>query len=310
MDDILKIYLDSMVEMDGILKSSEGSSGDNDDDDNNNEGDDTTQDDSAAMSIPRRSRGKRPNYTKSVSLATLGIHEAHHYLGPAVLHYEGGYSGEKKIQIAKPFLHIKRTNADWKKLVLERIYKQETIRRLLDECFDERKGFGNPLGVLHVYQTKDEMISDVHTNKPLSGVLLDEKLWLAYRPHFHVDESDEWVCGESVPVGIAIRSSVNLQRVTFDDTVGEMVLEACWCAPMELAVDNATRSFTSLATMDKVVQQYTLFLPLMDRSEQYINSYFVVGHKWTERTANGNFLHSPIEEEVFKDWLHQANIDN
>ena len=48
-----------------------------------------------------------PNFVKSNSLGMLAAAQSHIFHDPALLHWEGGWHGERKIQQVKPFLHIK-----------------------------------------------------------------------------------------------------------------------------------------------------------------------------------------------------------
>ena len=66
----------------------------------------------------KSSRMKLPNFVKSNSLEMLAAAQSHIFHGPAMLHWEGGWHGERKIQQVKPLLHIKRSNADWPTIAL------------------------------------------------------------------------------------------------------------------------------------------------------------------------------------------------
>ena len=50
---------------------------------------------------------KLPNFVKSNSLGMLAAAQSHIFHGLAMLHWEGGWHGERKIQQVKPLLHIK-----------------------------------------------------------------------------------------------------------------------------------------------------------------------------------------------------------
>ena len=81
---------------------------------------------------------KKPlNFVKSNSLGLLVAASTHSYHGPTMLHWEGGWHGEQKIQQVKPLLHIKWSNADWQTITLHQLYQHETIQRLLDDCVRE-----------------------------------------------------------------------------------------------------------------------------------------------------------------------------
>ena len=67
----------------------------------------------------KSSRMKLPNFVKSNSLGMLAAAQSHIFHGPAMLHWEGGWHGKRKIQQVKPLLHIKRSNADWPTITLQ-----------------------------------------------------------------------------------------------------------------------------------------------------------------------------------------------
>jgi hypothetical protein len=49
----------------------------------------------------------------------LAIAESRDEMGNATLNWEGGHSGERKIQSVKPELGIKRSNVVWQSIVLD-----------------------------------------------------------------------------------------------------------------------------------------------------------------------------------------------
>ena len=80
---VVKVFLDTMFEMD-VLVGSDGQSG--------------------SESV---GSAKLSHVMKSNSLGLLFISEYHDDMGPACLHWEGGFEGERKIQQVKPALSIK-----------------------------------------------------------------------------------------------------------------------------------------------------------------------------------------------------------
>ena len=80
---------------------------------------------------------KQPNFVKLNSLGLLVAASTHYYHGPAMLHSEGGWHSERKIQQVKPLLHIKWSNADWQTITLHQLYQHETIQRLLEDSVKE-----------------------------------------------------------------------------------------------------------------------------------------------------------------------------
>ena len=48
-----------------------------------------------------------------------------------------------------------------------------------------------------------------------------------------------------------------------------------------------------------------------DNGQDFITNYYCVGHTWTERNEEGNFIPTPINENIFKDWYeHEDNENN
>jgi hypothetical protein len=125
LDLIVKLYMDTMVDMDILIQKR-----------NINIDDYTTLVDTTRNAGNRK---KDPNFVKPNSLGILVAAESHHVHGPAVLHWEGGYAGEQKIQDVKPLLSIKRDNVSWEKITLRRLYQLETIDKILDKIPSENK---------------------------------------------------------------------------------------------------------------------------------------------------------------------------
>lgn len=121
---VTKIYMDCMVEVDStILRLT---------DIFQNEDDSSVNSSNEQNSRLIRKTNKQPNFVKSNSLGILSVADAHQAFGPLVLNWEGGYSGERKIQEVKPLLSIKRENTDWQRITLQRLYQLEAISKILD----------------------------------------------------------------------------------------------------------------------------------------------------------------------------------
>ena len=114
--DIILLFLDAMVEIDGLLLNPHWMQ--DDEEFNNNDSDDHPMDyltGNANEQITTAIRKKRqPNFVKSNSLVFSFAASTHSHHGPATLNWEGGWHGEHKIQQVKPLLHIKRSNVDHK----------------------------------------------------------------------------------------------------------------------------------------------------------------------------------------------------
>ena len=112
LQDIILLYLDAMVDIDGLLLNPRWMQ--DEEEFNNNDNDDHPMEDltgNANEHITTAVRKKRkPNFGKSNSLGLLFVDNTHSYHGPTTLNWEGGWHGERKIQQVKPLLHIKRSN--------------------------------------------------------------------------------------------------------------------------------------------------------------------------------------------------------
>ena len=139
LQEIILLYMNTMVEIDGLLLNPHWIQ--HDEEFNNNESDDHPMDyltSNANEHITTAVWKKRqPNFVKSNSLGLLVAANTHSYHGPAMLNWEGGWHGEHKMQQVKPLHHIKRSNVDWQTITLRRLYQHKTIKRLLDDCMKE-----------------------------------------------------------------------------------------------------------------------------------------------------------------------------
>jgi hypothetical protein len=258
MGTVIKIYMDAMMELDEWINSSE-------------------------------KKRKLPNFVKSNSLGVLSAADSHNYLGPAVLHWEGGYGGERKIQEVKPLLSIKRENANWQQITLRRLYQLDTIAKLLENIPNEDHPVEKSReheGLMKIYPKPTDLEEAVAKCLPLSGVLdVDNRVWLACRPS-----------------GGASRSSVMLVQITFDDRNGHDVGNICWMAPIKIG--DSTKQFASMSEVLTYSEQFVLLLPsLSETGEDINNMYYTVGSKWSERMRSGVFQAYGINEFILNDWI-------
>ena len=141
LQDIILLYLDAMVEIDGVLLNPRWMQ--DDEELNNNDNDDHPMEDLTGTANEQMNtavqKRRQPNFVKSNSLGLLVAANTHSYHGPATLNWEGGWHGECKIQQVKPLLHIKRSSAYWQTITLRWLYQHETIQRLLDDCVKEEQ---------------------------------------------------------------------------------------------------------------------------------------------------------------------------
>ena len=100
LQNIILLYMDAMVEIDGLLLNPYWMQ--DNEEFNNNDSDDRLIDyltGNADEQITTAIRKKRqPNFVKSNSLGLLVAANTHSYHGPTMLNWEGGWHGERKIQ--------------------------------------------------------------------------------------------------------------------------------------------------------------------------------------------------------------------
>jgi hypothetical protein len=236
---------------------------------------------------------KKCNFVKSNSLGILSVAKAHEHFGPLLLNWEGGYAGERKIQNVKPLLSIKRENADWEKITLRAHYQLETITNLLENMHFEKNAINKKEpnrehnGSIKVFGSKLKAEEAVSQYLPLSGIVdHNHDVWIAYRPT--VEETS--------------RSSITLLQLEFNDINGENVLGICWMSPITLTDNEIT--FHSMDECCSSAMEFALLLPqLSDNGLNFINKYYIIGHKWTERNNMGKFELGNLNfDSVFKDW--------
>ena len=306
MDEVVKLHLDTMVEVDRWIA---GNYRDSENEDIAAEDEEVSTSTVPANSRSRRNRRKKskrkePSFCKSNSLGILAAAWSHWFLGPATLHWEGSWFGERKIQPAKTETDVKRSNADWQRTVLRNLWQRETITRVLEGMDESEQGNRDMDGVVRVYSSKTTVLTELQLCKPLS-VLQDTNgsMWILHRPTV-----DEFKAGQSELTDKEwSRSSVQAMRVNFLDDNGFMVQDACWFAPVSVDT-NDVRSFSSMAATKEIVKQSVLLLPLMsDNGAEYTNNCCGIGNKWTERVSSGEFKRLCLSQPHFQDWLQEGD---
>ena len=258
--DYIHLYLDTMVELDSILTRSD--------------------------------KGKKnPNFVKSNSLGILACDSTHTDMGPAVLHWEGGWEGERKIQQLKPLLHIKRSNTDWPRLTLKKIYQLDSLEWMLDNLDDKEDNQSRQNretnSMLRIYKSRADMEENVNDSQILCGLLgNDGNVYLSYRP---VGEEQ----GNT-------RTKIKITKVDFRDDDGEYTVTGCWRAP--LALTNECISYDNVGILAKsFLEEVVLLLPRLSvESNQFEPVYYCIGNQWTERTPSGMFELPSINNEIFR----------
>lgn len=265
---LIKIYMDTMVEIDNLIKGF------------------------------NTGKNKRANFVKSNSLGILSAADSHDYLGPATLHWEGGYSGERKIQEVKPFLKTKRANANWQLITLRRLYQLDSLSKVLETLTLSNTVIGTNAspnainsnrdseGILKIYSNCDVLQESVNSFNPLSGIVdTNNNVWIACRPR-----------------QAGTRSSVVLNQVIFEDNAGRKLGNLCWMTPIHVNV-STTKILPSMKEVMKIAKEYILLLPSLNQDGlSFINLYYSIGSKWSERTPTGFFEPYNITEALFDDW--------
>jgi hypothetical protein len=239
------------------------------------------------------------NFCKGNSLGILSVAAAHRYHGPAVLHWEGDWAGERKIQPMKPVLSIKRSNADWQKLVLESLLLEDKLSDLIDQLNNDLASSREIEGMLRIYSNRADALAAISSNKPLSGMLdKDGSVWIAYRlKSCDYDADTSKTTSKSWS-----RSALQLVKLSFDDDSGSLVSHLCWFAPIEVE-EGETMTLGCPQELNLYVDQYLLLLPKLGVGDQYLNMYYAIGSKWTQRVTGGSFEQPQLPGELFNDWL-------
>lgn len=283
---VIQIYLDAMVEMDRMLvciKKKQSSS---------DEG--GADDDGEGQQTPKKMDTAKPNWTKSNSLGVIAAAQAHDYFGPAILHWEGGFSGERKIQEVKPMLGIKRENAKWEKIVMRRAYQNGAMDWLLSNLGNQNDNTSRSSeGLYRIFSSRDKAILAVDNFHPLLVVRIKSGLHVLFRP-----------TGQSEPK--TTRSSVMLMEVVLKKE-GEQ-FGGCWFSPLSRNRREAG-PFTSLAEVETVIDERVLLLPRCD-GHNFVNSYYAIGDMWTELVETGMFVSSELKPETFSDWIDEVLPSN
>ena len=299
--EIILLYMDSMVEIDGLLLNPNWMQ--DNDESNNNDNDDHHMDYMTGNSdkqITTAIRKKRlPNFVKSNSLGLLVAANTHSYHGPTTLNWEGGWHGERKIQQVKPLLHIKRINVDWQTITLCRLYQHETIPRLLDDCMkqelNENQTSRQMEGALKVYGSRQIAEEAINSAQTIIAVW-DHKnvLYIPYRPIGRANTT---------------RSSVDLMEIKCDDNEGTMIQNLCWVCPIQ-STNNITPFESIYSIKLNFIKELVLMLPTLneDNGQDFMNNYYCVGHTWTERSEEGKFIPTHINKNIFRDW-HEDDDD-
>jgi hypothetical protein len=236
----------------------------------------------------------KPNFVKSNSLGLLAVAEAHEFFGPVSLNWEGGHSGERKIQTVKPELGIKRANAAWQSIVLDRLYQRDGIAWLLERL--EQPGDQAPsrsiTNLYRVFKNDALMNKAVADTQPLAVIVYHSHHFLLYRPHATTITHD------------ITRSSIWLAPLEFVDQEGKDV-GGCWFAPICYSGGQAhLTGIESLEELHNHVELRCLLLPLVGgvTNDSFTNMYYSIADNWSERNKTGEYTSYSLNGQLFEDW--------
>ena len=264
---VVEVYLDCLYDMENIEYVA-------------------SQDDSSLDDTSSTNK-KMNNIMKSNSLGLLAVTRFHNEMGPATLHWEGGFAGERKIQQVKPALSIKRATVDWTKLTLMRMYQHDALHYLQDLADLPTKSGRNRLmdGIIKVYSREDYG---------------PDKLEIQRRPISCIIGKD----GLSVHIVVWDRTTLQLRKVIFDDRQGTMVACMCWVAPVKLAPVSVIYDSMDDLLNSSDYREAGLLLPIMEEeSREYKNQFFSIGSSWSQRLETGDYSIPQLQGRLYGDWL-------
>jgi len=332
MDAVIKIYLDTMVEMDRWLQETdvdgesevpgsrteapvresevpgsrtEAPVSESEVRESDTEAPAVSESTGAQAGKKRKKKAKDSyNFCKSNSLGILAVAAMHRFFGPTALHWEGGWAGERKIQTAKPYFHIKNSTSDWTRLILQKLWSQHILSNLIANLNPKERALKEQTremeGHVRIYANRDAVMDAIAECRPMSGVLgNDRSVWVGYRPNTEQFNNDTT---KSTEQGWS-RSAVQLLKLAFDDdaTEAQLVSGLCWFAPFSV-VPNVTKTLGSPLELKACVDQYVLLLPKLGAGAEYENTFYCIGSKWTERVKDGTFAQPQLARDLFEDW--------
>ena len=85
----------------------------------------------------------------------------------------------------------------------------------------------------------------------------------------------------------------------------------CWVCSIQ-PTKNITHFKSIHWIKSNFINEFVLMLPSLneDNGQDYINNYYCVGHTWTEPNEEGNFIPTPINKNIFRDWYEYDDDEN
>ena len=275
LDDHIKLYMDCMVEMDCIASFEKHALSPFHDDNiinkskQNGTGNDNSFD-------------KKANFVKSNSLGILATAKAHGYFGPAVMYWEGGIEGERKIQEAKPVVTKKRDTNDWKMLSLQSLQLQSCLSCLTDRHIKTKKS-EKYKELSHIYKSEKKLDSLIFENDPLFGIQIKKQLYIMCKRRHNNN-----------------KLSVLLLEVSLDDKNG-FSENGCFFSPIKVG-DKKYDRLPNINTLEELADFHVLMLPWVLKKNIHENYYYIISDTWKERLSNGKFSNCLVDINLFKEW--------
>jgi hypothetical protein len=284
---LIPIYLDTMVEMDNMIRSALS------DKKKKQEVSAKIKGNQKGDNTGRKKQSGNATYVKSNSLGLLAVADAHDYFGSAAMNWEGGEEGERKIQQVKPQLAIKRKTAAWQKLAMEKIYTNDSVDWLLDRLPPPKTPISSrETGKHHNYKGRVEALNAIIGSGALSIYEIHGELCLLYKP---VGEEDN------------TRSSFSFLKISMDDTAGKYHF-GCWYAPLVPIMSKEKPEIVHVSVLQEIITKNILALPLLESNDLADYGYtrttlfYLISDDWDERLCGGIFIKSHITETLFASW--------
>ena len=174
--------------------------------------------------------------------------DAHDYFGSAAMNWEGGEEGERKIQQVKPYMGIRRKNAAWQKLSLQKIYTSDSIDWLINRLPKpvSRDNITRQSSHYRAYKDKNEAMKSTTGEGAISMYETIGGIIILYRP---------------VGVETNSRSSYAVLNVSVDDTRGEYRF-GCWFTHLEYVVSREIPKIITAPELTGLITRNILALPM------------------------------------------------
>ena len=294
---LIPIYLDTMVEMDNMIRSSVQ--------EKKMRQLEKEQGKSKSAKSAKVDKGKQKltaTYAKSNSLGLLAVADAHDYFGSAAMNWEGGEEGERKIQQVKPLMGIRRKNAAWQKLALQKIYTSDSINWLIKRLPETKRNESSmrQSSLYRVYKDKNDAMRAVTGGGAISMYESKGGIYILYRP---IGEEN------------STRSSYGFMKISLDDAKGEYKF-GCWFSALGCCKTEKNTMVADVADLPGLITKNILALPMMGNDPSSTNQekgcittskFYLISDDWDERVSGGHFIKSHITDSLFNSWIEHES---